>query len=54
MTDLLVLAAIALMVGAALLTIRRARKKGAVCIGCPSGSCSGCTGCGHGPEQPEP
>lgn len=47
MTDLIVLAAIALMVGGAALSIRRARKRGTVCIGCPSGGCSHCTGCDH-------
>ena len=47
MTDILVLAVIALMVGGAGLYIYKAKKRGAKCIGCPnSKSCSGC-GCGN-------
>ena len=46
MTDIVVLAVIALIVGGAGLYIYKAKKNGAKCIGCPnSGSCSGC-GCG--------
>ena len=52
MTDLVVLAVIALIVGGAGLYIYKAKKKGVKCIGCPdsktcSGHCSGCCGCGQ-------
>ena len=40
MTDLIVGLLVAVIVGAALLYIRKEKKKGAVCIGCPhAGSC---------------
>lgn len=46
MTDLIVLALVAGIVLAAMGYIRRAKKKGAKCIGCPhSGSCSGGCNC---------
>ena len=47
MADLIVIAVVAMLIGAALLHIRKAKKKGAACIGCPgAGACSGCSGCG--------
>jgi len=50
--DILVIAVIAVIIGAVLWYIHRAKKKGIQCIGCPdagkcSGNCSGCSGnCG--------
>ena len=47
MTDILVLAVIALIVGGAALYIYKAKKSGAKCVGCPyAKSCSGGCGCG--------
>lgn len=52
MTDLIVIAVVALILGAAVAYIIKEKKRGTVCIGCPSAgtcghSCSGCTGgCG--------
>lgn len=45
--DVVIVAVIALILGAVIFYIRRAKKKGVKCIGCPSGStCSGnCSGC---------
>ena len=41
MTDIMVGLLVAVIVGAALLYIRKEKKKGAVCIGCPNaGSCA--------------
>ena len=50
MTDFIVLTVIALIITAAVLYIRKAKKSGAKCIGCPDsrtcgGNCAGCTGC---------
>lgn len=42
MTDFIVVIVLALIVGAAIIYIKRAKKKGVNCIGCPnSGNCSG-------------
>ena len=47
MTDLIVISVVAAISAAAGLYIRREKKKGRKCIGCPhSGSCSGGCGCG--------
>ena len=47
MTDIILLAVIALIVGGAGVYIYKAKKRGAKCIGCPyAKSCSGC-GCGN-------
>ena len=48
MADLIVIAVLVLVVGAAVHHVRKAKKRGsAACIGCPgSGCCSGCSGCG--------
>ena len=48
--DYLIIVIIAVVLGAAVWCIRKAKKKGAKCIGCPtssgdSGHCSGCSGC---------
>ncbi len=53
--DYLILGVIVLIIGFAVLYIRRAKKKGAKCIGCPdSGSCSGkCAGCACCTNDPE-
>ena len=48
MTDLIILAVIALIVGGATLYIYKAKKSGAKCVGCPHAkSCSGGCGCGN-------
>ena len=48
--DILVVAILAVILGLAIGYIRRAKKKGVKCIGCPSGAkCSGnCAGCSCG------
>lgn len=50
MADILILAAVVIILCAAVGYIYTAKKKGAKCIGCPSsGSCSGrCGGCSGG------
>lgn len=47
MSNLIILAVVAVIVGAAIAYIVKEKKKGTVCIGCPSaGTCSGgCGGC---------
>ena len=46
MTDIIVIAVVVLLAGAALGYMIRARKRGVKCIGCPSGgNCSKCSGC---------
>ena len=50
MTNILVIAAVGLIIGLAVGYILKERKKGAKCIGCPSGcscsgNCNGCKGC---------
>lgn len=46
MTDILIIAVVALVVGFAGWYLRKARKRGAGCIGCPNGGC--CSGkCQH-------
>ena len=49
MTDVIVVAVVAVIVGGALAYIIRAKRRGVRCIGCSSGGCCGC-GCGS-PEQ---
>ena len=49
MQNLLVIAIVALILGSAVLYIRKEKKKGIKCIGCPdsatySGNCAGCSG----------
>jgi len=53
--DFIMIAVIVLILGSVFLYIRRSRKKGIKCIGCPDGAkcagrCSGCSGncCGKG------
>jgi len=49
MTDLIIIAVVALIVGGAGLYIYRAKKRGEKCIGCPAarnGACGGNCGCG--------
>ncbi len=51
MTDLIIVAVVAAIVGGALLYIRREKKRGAKCIGCPAaqnGCCGGSCGCANG------
>ena len=47
MTDIIVVAVLAVIIGLAAFYVYRAKKSGKKCIGCPdSGSCSGaCSGC---------
>jgi len=49
MIDLIIIAAVALMMGGAGVYIYRAKKRGQTCIGCPAaqnGTCGGsCCGC---------
>ena len=50
MTDIILAAVIGAMVLAAAWYIIKAKRSGAKCIGCPSGSCcshGSCSGCGH-------
>ena len=52
MTDIIVIAVVVVILGAAIGYIIKAKKSGKKCIGCPSdGSCSGKCGCGCGEEQ---
>lgn len=53
MTDLIVIAVIAVLVGGAAWYIIKAKKSGKKCIGCPDGgSCSGsCQSCNCGHEK---
>ena len=64
MADFITLAVILLIVGAAIVYIRKEKKKGTVCIGCPDaqhcasakkggcgGNCSGCSGCSGGRQE---
>ena len=61
MTEVIVIAVVAVIVGGALAYIIRAKRRGVRCIGCSSGGCcghcaapggGGCCGCGCGsPEQ---
>ena len=51
MTDLILIAVIAAIVGTAIWYIRREKRRGVRCVGCPdakncSGNCGGCCGCG--------
>ena len=45
MTDIMVGLLVAVIVGAALLYIRKEKKKGAVCIGCPNADSCGKSKC---------
>ncbi len=49
LTDVVVIAVVAVVVGLVLYYIHRSKKKGIQCIGCPdapkcSGNCAGCSG----------
>lgn len=52
MTNFIIIAVVALIVGLAASYIYKSKKRGVKCIGCPegcscsSGGCGGCTGCG--------
>ena len=51
MTNVIVIAAVGLIVGLAAGYVYKSRKKGVKCIGCPdgavcNGNCSGCSSCG--------
>ena len=50
--DYILIAVVAAILGSAVFYIRKAKKSGQKCIGCPdssacSGKCSGCSGCGN-------
>ena len=50
MTDILIIAVLAAILGGAGWYVYRAKKQGVKCIGCPdaktcAGNCSGCSGC---------
>ncbi|MBQ7329439.1 MAG: FeoB-associated Cys-rich membrane protein [Oscillospiraceae bacterium] len=51
--DILIIAVIVVILGSAILFLRRAKKKGIKCVGCPdsstcSGNCGNCSGsCGN-------
>ena len=49
MTDIIVIAILAVILGAAVGYIYKVKKNGAKCIGCPAGTCSGScsSGCSH-------
>lgn len=53
MADIIAIAVLLILIGAAAWYVHRERRRGAKCIGCPSGcSCSSkargsCRGCGH-------
>ena len=56
MEDLIVLAVVAVILGAAAAYVYRQKKSGAKCIGCPdsktcAGNCQGCGGCGCSKEK---
>lgn len=51
MTDMIVGLIVVLIVGAALFYIRREKKKGVVCIGCPHAGTCGKKHCGCHTEQ---
>ena len=51
MTDVIVIAVLAVILGAAVRYIYKAKKSGAKCIGCPVSACSGkCSGCSGGAD----
>ena len=50
MTDIMVGLLVAVIVGAALLYIRKEKKKGAACIGCPNAGSCGKSRCGCSAE----
>ena len=43
MTDFIVIAVLAVIIAMAARYLYKAKKNGAVCVGCPSGGCSCCT-----------
>lgn len=52
--DYVIIAVIMIIVGLAVFYIRKAKKSGRKCIGCPDGgSCSGNCGCGCGKSETE-
>lgn len=42
MTDLIIIAVLAVIIALAARYLYKAKKSGAVCVGCPSGGCSAC------------
>ncbi len=56
MTDIIIVAVLALIIGLASLYVYKAKKSGKKCIGCPSsnscsGACSSCNCCGSDSEN---
>ena len=52
MTDLIIIAVVAVIVAAAAGYVYREKKRGTRCIGCPGGSCASCCGCGEKKIEP--
>ena len=53
MDNLIVILVVAAIVLAAALYVRKEKKRGARCIGCPSGGCANCSaGCNKQPTNP--
>ena len=50
MTDFIVVAILAVIIGAAVRYIYKEKKRGATCIGCTAGGCSGACSCSCGNE----
>ena len=50
MTDIIIIAVVAAVVGCAAMSIYQQKKRSAGCIGCPSGSCEECRGSCHSGE----
>jgi len=51
MTDILIILFVAAIITAVVIYIRKEKKKGVQCVGCPdaktcAGKCAGCSGCG--------
>jgi len=47
MENIIIVAVLAVVIGIAARYLYKAKKRGAVCIGCPSGGCSGHCACGN-------
>ena len=43
MTNIIVIAIVAIVLGLAIGYIIRSKKRGVICIGCPAGSCGACS-----------
>lgn len=57
MDNIIVIATVALVIGFAVWYIRKEKRRGVQCVGCPdsktcSGQCAGCRGCGNPAGDP--